>query len=452
VPSGLVYQKNTIKGGWNNKPQETFGRRNAMDERALLRQMFDAAITTAAPDIAVPPNLPPPPAGRTIVVGAGKAAAAMARAVDAHWPKDKPLSGLVVTRYGYGVGPLSRIEVIEASHPVPDAAGQGAAARILDMVKGLGPDDLVLCLISGGGSSLLSLPAPGIDLADKQELNRALLRSGASIHDMNCVRKHLSAIKAGRLAAAAAPAQVVSLIISDVPGDNPSVIASGPTVPDLSTLGDARAVLKRYGIEASPAVRALLDNYGQETPKPGDAAFKRTVTRIIATPQASLEAAAEIARKAGVQPLILGDAIEGEASEVGRVMAGIARQVAIHNQPAPAPCVLISGGETTVTVRGHGRGGRNVEFLLSLAVELNGLGGIYAIAGDTDGVDGAEEIAGAIIAPDTLARAKALGVNAKASLTDNDGHGFFGALKDQVITGPTLTNVNDFRAILISAS
>jgi glycerate 2-kinase len=427
------------------------GGTNAMDERALLRRMFDAAVVSAAADAAVPPNLPQPPAGRTIVVGAGKAAAAMARAVEAHWPTDRPLSGLVVTRYGHGVAPLARIEVVEASHPVPDAAGQAAAARILNLLRGLGPDDLVLCLISGGGSSLLSLPATGIELADKQALNRALLRSGASIDEINCVRKHLSAIKAGRLAAAATPAQVVSLIISDVPGDDPSVIASGPTVPDATTLADARAVLKRYGIDPPPPVQARLADPNAETPKPGDPVFSRTVTRIIAAPQASLAAAALVARKAGVQPLILGDSIEGEAAEVGRVMAGIARQVARRHQPASPPCVLISGGETTVTVRGHGRGGRNVEFLLALAVELNGLPNVYALAGDTDGVDGAEEVAGAIVAPDTLARAATIGISAKARLADNDGHGFFEALGDQVITGPTLTNVNDFRAILIRA-
>ncbi len=421
-----------------------------MSEHALLRRMFEAAVKAAAADVVVPLNLPPPPAGRTVVVGAGKAAAAMARAVDAHWPIDRPLSGLVVTRYGHGVGPIARIEVVEASHPVPDAAGLAAAARILDLVRGLAPEDLVLCLISGGGSALLSLPAPGIELADKQAVNRALLRSGAGIHDINCVRKHLSAIKGGRLAAAAAPAEVVSLVISDVPGDDPSVIASGPTVPDATTLADARAVLERFAIAPPPSVQARLADPAAETPKPGDRIFTHTLTRIVAAPQASLEAAAEVAHKAGVKPLILGDAIEGEAAEVGRVMGGIARQVAVHREPAPPPCVLISGGETTVTVRGHGCGGRNVEFLLALAIELNGLPNVYALAADTDGVDGAEEVAGAVIGPDTLARAAALGVNARARLADNDGHGFFAALGDQVITGPTLTNVNDFRAILIN--
>ena len=341
--------------------------------------------------------------------------------------------------------------MVEAAHPVPDAAGQMAARRILDLVKGLGPNDLALCLISGGGSALLSLPAPGITLDDKQALNKALLKSGASIDEINCVRKHLSAIKGGRLAVAAAPARIVSLIISDVPGDDPSVIASGPTTPDATTLADARAVLERYGIAAPPSVVALLKDAKAETPKPGDPAFARTETRIIAAPQASLEAAAEIAAKAGYRPLILGDAIEGEAREVGKVMAGIARQVAVHGQPAPPPCVLISGGETTVTVKGTGRGGRNVEFLLSLAVELDGRPGIFAIACDTDGVDGAEEVAGAIVTPDSLERARALGLSARALLADNDAHRFFRALGDQVVTGPTLTNVNDFRAVLVNA-
>ena len=298
---------------------------------------------------------------------------------------------------------------------------------------------------------MLSLPAAGITLNDKQALNKALLKSGANIHEINCVRKHLSAIKGGRLAVAAAPARIVSLIISDVPGDDPSVIASGPTTPDATTLADAKAVLQRYGIVPPPSVQARLDDMKSETPKPGDPAFARSETRLIAAPQASLEAAAEIAAQAGYRPLILGDALEGEASEVGKVMAGIARQVAVHGQPAPSPCVLISGGETTVTVRGAGRGGRNVEFLLSLAVELDGRPRIFAIAGDTDGTDGAEEVAGAIVTPDSLERARGLGLNARMLLADNDAHGFFNALGDQVVTGPTLTNVNDFRAVLINA-
>jgi hydroxypyruvate reductase len=411
--------------------------------------MFQAAVAAAAPALCVPPHLPPPPAGRTVVIGAGKAAAAMAQAVEAAWPPDRPLSGLVVTRYGHGVGPLPRIAVVEASHPVPDAAGQGAARRMLDLVRGLGPDDLVLCLISGGGSALLALPAPGLALADKQAVNRALLRSGAGIAEMNCVRKHLSAIKGGRLAAAAAPAPVVTLLISDVPGDDPATIASGPTVPDPTTFAEARAILARYGIGEPQAVLRHLERGADETPKPGDPRLARARTVMVATPQMSLEAAAAVARAAGVAPVILGDSIEGEAREVGRVMAGIARQVALHGQPAPAPCALLSGGETTVTVRGHGRGGRNVEFLLALAVALDGRAGVFALAADTDGIDGAEEVAGAIVAPDTLARAAARGLSAAASLADNDGHTFFAALRDQVITGPTRTNVNDFRALLV---
>jgi hydroxypyruvate reductase len=320
---------------------------------------------------------------------------------------------------------------------------------MLEMVQGLGTDDLVLALISGGGSALLSLPAPGLTFADKQAVNAALLRSGAPIGEMNSVRKHLSAIKGGRLAAAAFPARVVTLLISDVPGDDPADIASGPTVADKSTFADARAVLSKYGISEPRSVIAHLERAADETPKPGSPQLANTTTILIATPQLSLEAAAEVARKAGALPLILGDALEGEAREVGRVMAGIARQVVMHGQPAPPPLVLLSGGETTVMVRGKGRGGRNVEFLLALAVSLDGLSGVFALAADTDGVDGAEEIAGAIVTPDTLERAAKLGINAKERLTDNDAHSFFEALGDQVITGPTLTNVNDFRAILV---
>ena len=421
-----------------------------MNERAFLRTLFDAAIAAGMAESTVLRHLPSPPKGRTIVVGAGKAAAAMAQAVDRHWPQDRPLSGLVVTRYGYGVGPLPRIEVVEASHPVPDKAGRDAARRILAMVQGLGPDDLVLCLISGGGSALLSLPAPGIDLTTKQDINRALLKCGAPIADINCVRKHLSAIKGGRLAAAAAPARVVSLIVSDVAGDDISVIASGPTAPDPSTLADARAVLDRYGIDLPQGVARLLGDPAMETPKPGDTVFDRVENHIVAAPQASLEAAAAIAAAAGVTPLILGDAIEGESAEVGKHMAELALRAKKCGEPASAPCVLISGGETTVTVRGRGRGGPNVEFLLALAVALKGEPGIYALAGDTDGVDGIVDVAGAVVTPDTLNRARAIGLDPGASLADNDGHGFFAALGDQVDTGPTRTNVNDFRAILIT--
>lgn len=416
------------------------------DPRQLLRAMFDAAIGAASPQLRIPAYLPPPPKGRTIVIGAGKASAAMARAVETLWPGS--LSGLVVTRYGHAVA-CERIEIVEASHPVPDENGMRAAARMLEMVQGLGPDDLVLALISGGGSSLLTLPAPGLTLGDKQAINAALLRSGAAIGEMNIVRKHLSDIKGGRLAAAAYPASVVTLVISDVPGDDPAIIASGPTIPDVSTFADALAVLAKYGITEPRAVIEHLTRAADETPKPSDPRLAHFVTRMIATPQLSLEAAAEVARQAGVTPLILGDALEGESREVGRVMAGIARQVVLHGQPIPAPAVLLSGGETTVMVRGRGRGGRNVELLLSLAIELRGRPEVFALAGDTDGVDGAEEVAGAIVSPDTLTRAEMHGVSAKACLAENDGHGFFGALGDQVITGPTLTNVNDFRAILI---
>ncbi len=378
------------------------------------------------------------------MVGGGKAAASMAQAVEAHWPAGAPLSGLVVTRYGHGVDPLQHIEVVEASHPVPDSAGEAAAARMLAMVQNLSPDDLVLCLMSGGASALLSLPAPGIDLAAKQAINRALLKSGAPIGEMNAVRKHLSAIKGGRLAEAACPAQLLTLMISDVPGDDPSVIGSGPTVPDTSTQAQALDVLARYGIEVPPGVAARLRDPAAETPKPDHPAFARTKAALVATPMAALEAAARVAGAAGVLPILLGDDIEGEAVGVARDMA--ARAAA---QAGQAPCVLISGGETTVTVRGKGRGGRNAEFLLGLAVALNGRPGVHAIACDTDGIDGTETNAGALLAPDTLARAHALGVDARARLLDNDGYGFFDALDDLVITGPTRTNVNDFRALLI---
>jgi glycerate 2-kinase len=416
--------------------------------RDLLRAMFDAAVAAALPEKVLPAHLPPPPKGRTVVIGAGKASAAMARALEEHW--SGPLEGLIVTRYGHGV-PCHRIEIVEAAHPVPDDKGLDAARRILGMLQELTEDDLVIALISGGGSSLLTLPAPGLTLEDKQAVNRALLRSGAHIGEMNCVRKHLSAIKGGRLAAAAHPAEIVTLVISDVPADDPSVIASGPTVADATTFADALAVFAKYGITEPAAVLRHLERAENETPKPGDPLLQRARTVMIATPQMSLEAAAAVAREAGAVPLILGNAIEGEAREVGRVMAGIARQASWYDQPAAKPAVLLSGGETTVTVRGKGRGGRNVEFLLSLAVELHGLPGVFALAADTDGIDGAEEVAGAIVTPDTVARAEAKGMNAKERLADNDGHGFFEALGDQVITGPTLTNVNDFRAILITA-
>jgi hydroxypyruvate reductase len=413
-----------------------------MNPKELLLKMFEAAIAAAQPALCVPPFLPKPPGGRLIVIGAGKASAAMAKAVEDNWPGQ--LGGLVVTRYGYAV-PCKRIEIVEAAHPVPDMAGLKAAERMMALVKGLTEKDLVLCLISGGGSALLPLPLEGLTLDDKQRINSDLLKSGATISEMNCVRRHLSAIKGGRLAAACWPAKVVTLLISDVPGDDPMDIASGPTVADPTTCADALALLKKYDISVPPAAIAALKSGKAESIKPGDPRIKGVTTRLIATPQMALEKAAAVAEKNGFKTYILSDRLEGEAREVGKDMAALALK-------ATAPCVLLSGGETTVTVRGNGRGGRNVEFLLSLAIALNGHPGIHALAGDTDGVDGQEDIAGATISPDTLPRAQSLGIDPVASLDNNDGHGFFQRLGDSVITGPTLTNVNDFRAILISDS
>lgn len=415
-------------------------------DSGLLRRLFAAAVAAAAPASCVPRHLPERRDGRLIVVGAGKASAAMAAALEAHWPG--PLDGLVVTRYGFGM-PCSRIEIVEAAHPVPDAAGRAAAARILDKVRGLGPDDRVLALISGGGSALLAAPAPGITLEDKQAITTALLKSGASIHEMNCVRKHLSAIKGGRLALAAWPAQVLTLAISDVAGDDPEVIASGPTVGDPTTCADALAVLDRYRIAIAPDLRARLESGELETPKPDDARLAKAEFRIIASPSLALQAAAEVARAEGITPLILGDEIEGEAREVARALAGIAKSCARHGTPAAAPCVLLSGGEATVTIRGQGRGGRNSELMLALALALQGHPRIHALAGDTDGIDGSEDNAGALIVPDTLARARAQGIDPLVALGDNDAYGFFSALGDLLVTGPTLTNVNDFHAILV---
>jgi glycerate 2-kinase len=414
--------------------------------KALLQSMFAAAIAAAQPSHCIAAHLPATPKGRLIVIGAGKASAEMARAVEQHWTGS--LEGLVVTRYGYAV-PCQHIEIVEAAHPVPDQAGLIVARRILNKVQGLSADDTVLCLISGGGSSLLPLPLDGITLEDKQAVNRELLKSGASISEMNCVRRHLSAIKGGRLAAACYPAKVVTLLISDVPGDQACDIASGPTVGDASSCADALAIVKRYGIDLPDNVREVLASGRGESVKPDDARLERIETHMIATPQMALEAAAQVAEAAGFSAYILGDSVEGEARDVGKVMAAMAIQVARRGQPFHTPCVLLSGGETTVTIRGDGRGGRNVEFLLSLGVALQGEPGIHALAGDTDGVDGIEEIAGAYLSPDTLERAWARGIKPKDSLDRNDGHGFFQALGDSVVTGPTLTNVNDFRAILI---
>ncbi len=415
---------------------------------ALLRRMFDAAIAAAQPALCIPKFLPAPPKGRTIVIGAGKASAAMARAFEDAWPG--PLAGLVVTRTGYGE-PCDRIEIVEASHPVPDRAGLDAARRMPALVSNLTADDLVVCLVSGGGSALLPMPIEGLTLEDKQDINRALLKSGAGISEMNVVRRHLSAIKGGRLAAMCHPARVVNLLISDVPGDDPADIASGPTVADATTCRDALDIIGRYGIAAKPHVLEILASGRGESVKPGDPRLARVETHLVTAPQIALEAAAAVGRAAGFATHILGDSIEGEAREVGKVMAGLALQVAARSQPFAAPCILLSGGETTVTVRGEGCGGRNVEFLLALGLALRGHPRIFALAGDTDGVDGQVDIAGAVLTPDTLARARALGVTPAAALDANDGHGFFQAIGDSVVTGPTRTNVNDFRAILVTA-
>jgi len=450
------------------------------DPGAFLRSLFRTAVAAATPARLLAGRLPEPPSGRVLVVGAGKAAAAMAAALEAEWPgAPDRLSGLVVTRYGHGV-PTQRIEVVEAAHPVPDAAGRAAAGRILELARGLGHDDLLICLISGGGSALLAAPAPGVTLEDKQAVGRALLRSGVPIDRINCVRKHLSAIKGGRLAEAAHPARVLTYLISDVPGDDPSVIASGPTVPDPTTSAEALGVLEEYGVEppASVASHLLAGVEGRiaETPRPGDPAFAADDLVMLATARDALAATAAVARRVGIAPLVLGDAIEGEARDVGTAHARLALALARSDRPstlamlraglvsyaAPAgdldplaqtvpaaPCIVLSGGETTVTVRGSGHGGRNAEYALSLAMSLGARPGISAIAGDTDGIDGSEDNAGAVVTPDTLARAAAAGLDPVSALADNDAYTFFAALDDLVVTGPTRTNVNDFRAILI---
>ena len=418
-----------------------------IDSRKLLLDMYSSAVDAVSAEKCLPGFLPQPsPNGRTLVIGAGKGAAAMAKVVEERWQGE--LGGLVVTRYGHGAG-CKRIEVVEAAHPVPDEAGRRAAVRMMEMVRNLNENDLVLCLISGGGSALLALPADGITLEQKQAINKALLKSGATIAEMNCVRKHFSAIKGGRLALACAPARVVTLLISDVPGDDPGIIASGPTLPDPTTCEQALAILRKYRIGLSPDMERHLASGAGETPKPDDPRFARNTHYVIATAQQALEAAAATARTAGITPYILSDEIEGEARDVGIVHAAIARQVALRGQPFSWPCVLISGGETTVTVRGSGRGGRNAEFLLSLALTLNDLPGIHAIACDTDGIDGSEDNAGAIYQAGSIARAVKLGLQPRALLDNNDGYGFFSALGDLVVSGPTRTNVNDFRAVLI---
>ena len=433
--------------------------RPQQDPQAFLLDLYRVAVQRAQPLHSMGQHLPPPPKGRTVVLGAGKAGGSMCQALEALWPQEAPLSGLVVTRYHHipprPEGLAQRIELVEAAHPVPDAAGLLAAERMLALTQGLTEDDLVLCLISGGGSALLTLPAEGLDLAEKQRINQALLESGAAIGEMNCVRKHLSRIKGGRLAAACHPARVVTLTISDVPGDDPSIIASGPTVADASTCADALAILQRYQIAVPDAVRAALQAGALETPKPGDARFAGHQVHLIATPQQSLQAAARAAQAAGIAAHILSDEIEGESREVGKVHAALARAVARRDEPFARPSVILSGGETTVTIRprqpgaAKGRGGRAGEFCLGLAQALQGQEGVWALAADTDGIDGVEDNAGARVAPDTLARAAQNGQRIGDHLDRNDAYGFFEPLGDLVFTGPTNTNVNDFRAILV---
>ena len=422
-----------------------------MNPRELLLGSFRAALAVADPLRIVPPHLPPPPEGRTVVVGAGKAAGAMALAVEDHWPAASRLEGVVITRYGHGL-PTRRIRVVEAGHPVPDEHGEAGARETLELARSLGPDDLLLALVSGGGSSLLALPVPGVPMADLKAVTRALLASGAPIQDMNTVRKHLSAIQGGRLAAATR-ARVLALVISDVTGDDPTHIASGPCAPDPSTFGEALEILERFGVKPPDSVAAHLKRGAEgaepETPKPGDPAFARVENRVVATAHGSLEAAAAYVRESGVAALVLGDTVTGESSEVAKVYGALAREVRTHGEPVRPPAALISGGETTVTVRGRGRGGRCTEFLLALALDLAGLDSTWALACDTDGIDGTEDNAGALLAPDALARAAALGLEAKRLLADNDGYRFFASLGDLVVTGPTRTNVNDYRIILV---
>lgn len=414
--------------------------------KEFLRSLFDAGVAAADPLKCVPPHLPEPPKGRTVVIGAGKASAAMARAVEDNWQGE--LSGLVVTRYGFSV-PCERIEIIEASHPVPDAAGREAAGRIVELAKSLGPDDLCIAVISGGASAVLTYPAPGLTLENKQQLNRELLRSGANIVEMNCIRKHLSAIKGGRLAEAIAPARLVTLLISDVPGDIPGVIGSGPTVADETTFAEARALIEKYGINPPKAVMDHLIKAEQETPKLGDPIFANTKVIMAGRPIASLEAAAEAAKAAGVKPIVLGDDIEGETRDVARDHAQMARQILKNGEAKNGPCVILSGGETTVSIKGSGRGGPNGEYALALALEMQGEPKVFALSGDTDGIDGSEDNAGAMIDPDTLVRAKAANIDAEACLADNDSYGFFEKVGGLLMTGPTCTNVNDLRAVLI---
>lgn len=422
-----------------------------MSPRDLLLGSFRAAVAEADPRLIVPGHLPPPPKGRTLVVGAGKAGASMAAAVEDHWPADAPLEGVVITRHGHGL-PTKRIRIVEAGHPVPDEAGEKAAGEILERAKALTADDLLLVLVSGGGSALLSLPVEGVPMADLKALTKSLLASGAPIQDMNTLRKHLSRIQGGRLALAS-PAPVLALVVSDVTGDDPTHIASGPCSPDPTTFRDCLDILDRFGVTPPPSVGDYLARGARgevpESAKPGDPGFARTQVRVIATARRSLQAAADFLGKHGVKSLVLGDSVTGESRDVAGVHASIAREIRRNGHPWPAPAAIVSGGETTVTIRGRGKGGRCSEFLLSLAIDLDGLPGTWALAADTDGIDGAESNAGALATPDTLARARALGMEPKARLADNDGFGFFAPLDDLVTTGPTLTNVNDFRVILV---
>jgi hydroxypyruvate reductase len=422
-----------------------------MNPREFLLGSFAAAVAAADPLKIVPPHLPKPPRGRTVVVGAGKAAGSMALAVERHWPADAPLEGVVITRYGHGTT-TKRIRVVEAGHPVPDEHGEAAAREILALASALGPDDLLLALVSGGGSALLSLPVDTVTMAELRSLTRELLASGAPIQDMNTVRKHLSRIQGGRLALATR-ARVLALVISDVTGDDPTHIASGPCAPDPSTFAEAQAIIARFGVRAADSINAHLvagaAGRVPETPKPGDPALAHAENRVIATARGSLAAAAAFASAQGIAPMELGDNITGEASEVAKVFAAIAREIREHGKPLKPPVAIISGGETTVTLRGKGRGGRNAEFLLSLAAETSGLADTWALACDTDGIDGSEDNAGALMAPDSVARAAAKGLDPKSLLANNDGYGFFSALGDLVVTGPTRTNVNDFRIIVV---
>jgi glycerate 2-kinase len=420
--------------------------RKSPEPGIFLRDLLQAALRAADPSLQIKGHLPPPPKGRTIVVGAGKGSAAMAMGLEADWPG--PLEGLVIVPYGYGA-PTGRIKVVEAAHPIPDAAGQKAARTLLELVAGLSEDDLVLALFSGGGSALMALPAPTLSLDDKRSVTRALLMCGAPIHEINCVRKHLSAVKGGRLAAAAWPARVHALVVSDVAGDDPSVIASGPTVPDPTSAADAAEILRRYKLDVPFAVTQFLKRPEAETPKPGDPRLAAARLDIIVRPADVLAAAGAFARSRGITPVLLGDRIEGESREVAKAFAGMALSTAAHGQPAEAPCVLLSSGETTVTVTGKGRGGPNGEFVLSAAMMLNGAHDIAVLACDTDGIDGALGAAGAIATSDLMGRARELGLDPRAYLADNDSAAFFARLDALVETGPTRTNVNDFRAVYI---